>query len=256
MVEEPPTPTPPPPPTSHLPPPTTHHPPPTHPTPPTRIGAEDQAIVRDRLAKCIAQNRGCGSADRFKAALLNVFDHMFGRHGNCSRYFDCPAAKPGSTHVPPFKLKTWLPTGGALETQMRMAFSKLTVDKMVVGLMHTGSTQNVESLNHVRATLRPKYQHHAGSDVADQRHNLGDLRWNEGRLGSTVAVLRELGVLEVGGWLERALTYLEHESNGDSLRKSTIEGKRRRKANRKRNSAETTAVEDGAPISRFLDTGL
>ena len=129
---------------------------------------------------------------------------------------------------------------------MRAAFSKLTEKKMVVGLMHGGSTQRVESLNHLRATVRPKYQHHAGSDVADQRHNLGDLRWNEKRFGSTQAALAELGVESAGQYCEQALKYLDSESRADSQRKATIEGKQKRKANRKKRTSDTNAVEDGA----------
>ena len=29
---------------------------------------------------------------RLKGALLNVIDHAYNRHGNCSQYFDCPVA--------------------------------------------------------------------------------------------------------------------------------------------------------------------
>ena len=210
------------------------------------LGVDDQAVIRDRLATCISQHRDCGSIDHFTAAIWNVFDHLFGRHERCRTFFKCPAAAPGSTHTPPLKLKAWLPTGGQLETLMKAAFAKLTERKMVVGLMHGGSTQRVESLNHVRATIRPKYQHHAGSNVADQRHNLGDLRWNEGRLGSTAAVLKALGVEAVGSHGERALKYLDHESRADSRRKKTAEGKRRRKHNRKKRSGDTTAAEDRA----------
>jgi len=165
------------------------------------------------VSTCIQQFRECGSVDRFTAALWNVFDHVFGRYERCRLFFKCPATIAGSTHVPPFKLKAWLPTGGPLEQLMRAAFAKLTQRKMVLGLMHGGSTQRVESLNHVRATIRPKYQHHAGSNVADQRHNLGDL---------------------------------DSESRKDSERKRTIEGKKRRKKNRKKRSTDTNAVEDGA----------
>ena len=210
------------------------------------LGVEDQAVIRDRLATCIAQNRSCGSVEHFTAALWNTFDHIFGRHDRCGTFFKCPAKEGGATHTPPFKLKVWLPTGGILETLMRQAFAKLTERKMVVGLMHGGSTQRVESLNHVRATLRPKYQHHAGSNVADQRHDLGDLRWNEGRCDSTRAVLSALGVEAVGSHGEQALRYLDHERHQDSRRKATTDGKRRRKRNRKKRSGETTANEDGA----------
>jgi len=210
------------------------------------LGVEDQAVIRERLATSIAQHRNCGSVDHFTAAIWNVFDHLFGRHDRCLLFFKCPAAKPNSSHVPPLKLKAWLPTGGDLETLMRQAFTKLTERKMVIGLMHGGSTQRVESLNHVRACIRPKYQHHAGSDVADQRHNLGDLRWNEGRLGSTAAVLATLGMSGVGKYGQQALAYLDHESRADSQRKSTAEGKKRRKRNRRKRSGETSAVEDGA----------
>ena len=177
------------------------------------LGAEDQAVIRDRVSTCVAQNRECGNIDHFTAALWNLFDHIFGRHERCCQFFKCPAAAPNSTHPPPFKLKQWLPTGDLLEQLMRQAFAKLTERKMVVGLMHGGSTQRVESLNHVRATIRPKYQHHAGSSVAHQRHNLGDLRWNEGRFGSTDAVLRALGVEGgVGATGAKALHYLDAES--------------------------------------------
>jgi hypothetical protein len=185
--------------------------------------------------------------DRFTAALWNVFDHTFGRHDRCRSFFKCPAVVTGSTHVPPFKLKAWLPTGGQLEDLMRAAFAKLTKREMVVGLMHGGSTQRVESLNHVRATIRPKYQHHAGSNVADQRHNLGDLRWNDGRFGSTCAVLTTLGVEGgVGAYGEQALRYLDTESRKDSERKRTIEGKKQRRRNKQKRSKDTNAVEDGA----------
>jgi len=143
------------------------------------LGPEDQTVIRDRVSTCIGQWRDCGNIDKFTAALWNVFDHIFGRHTRCCDFFKCPAAAPNSKHVPPFKLKQWLPSGElpsgvSLEALMRQAFAKLTERKMVVGLMHGGSTQRVESLNHVRATIRPKYQHHAGSSVARQRHDLGD----------------------------------------------------------------------------------
>lgn len=211
------------------------------------LGTDDQAVLRGRVSQCISQFRECGSVDRFTAALWNVFDHIFGRHERCRSFFKCPAAIQGSTHVPPFKLKAWLPTGGKLEELLRAAFAKLTERKMVLGLMHGGSTQRVESLNHVRATIRPKYQHHAGSNVADQRHNLGDLRWNDGRFGSTDATLTALGIeTGVGACGEHALRYLDEESRKDSERKRTIDGKRRRKRNRKKRSTDTNAVEDGA----------
>lgn len=210
------------------------------------MGPDDQAVIRERVSTCIGQYRECGSVDRFMAALWNVFEHIFGRHANCRSFFKCPAAVPGSNHTPPFKLQAWLPAGGQLEALMRQAFTKLTERKMVVGLMHGGSTQRVESLNHVRATIRPKYQHHAGSNVADQRHNLGDLRWNEGRFGSTDAVLAKLGLGGVGATGERALRYLDAESRGDGQRKKTNEAKKRRKRNRKKRSADTNEVEDGA----------
>ena len=210
------------------------------------LGVDDQAVTRDRLSQAISQHRECGSVDHFTAALWNVFDHIFGRHARCCQFFKCPAARVGSAHVPPFKLKQWLPTAGSLEDLMRAAFVKLTERKMVLGLMNCVSTQRVESLNHVRATIRRKDQHHAASNKADMLHDLGDLRWNHQRLASTEAVLRKLRVQAVGSHGEHALSYLDHESRGDSQRKSTLAGKRRRKANRRKRSGETNTVEDGA----------
>jgi hypothetical protein len=79
------------------------------------------------------------------------------------------------------------------------------------------------------------------SPTAQQRHNLGDVRWNHRRFISTDRVLREGGVADgVGAIGAPVLQYLDSEAAGNSRRKATNEGKARRKANRKRKLAGTT----------------
>eukprot|EP00966_Prymnesium_polylepis_P176631 4089685-Prymnesium_polylepis.1 len=86
-------------------------------------------------------------------------------------------------------------------------------DEMVRGIMHGGSTQRPEALNHVRATLNRKDQHYAASSTVKQRHDLGDARWNKGRFASTNDVLREAGIANgVGSVGGPVLQSLDNES--------------------------------------------
>lgn len=76
----------------------------------------------------------------------------------------------------------------------------MTTDAMIEGVMSVEglSTQHCEAVNNVRAQVRPKRKHVAGSHTSEQRHGLGDLRVNLGRRGSTESILQQAGVSSIG----------------------------------------------------------
>ena len=73
------------------------------------LGVDDQHLWAKRLKQCVEQHRRCSDLDFFKAAVWNVFDHCFGRHSNCHRFFGANGKAPCQcpNHKPPFKLGLW-----------------------------------------------------------------------------------------------------------------------------------------------------
>ena len=109
---------------------------------------------------------------RLKGALLNVIDHAYNRHGNCSQYFDCPVALGKNTKSSYNAKGEWLDVlgGAALETELRAQFSKrLTSDAQLEKLDGGMSTQRNESLHQMQIRMAPKSRSYGGTNTGEAR---------------------------------------------------------------------------------------
>ena len=109
---------------------------------------------------------------RLKGALLNVIDHAYNRHGNCSQYFDCPVALGKKTKSSYNAKGEWLDVlgGAALETELRAQFSKrLTSDAQLEKLEGGMATQCNESLHQMQIRMAPKSRSYGGTNTGEAR---------------------------------------------------------------------------------------
>ena len=134
---------------------------------------------------------------RLKGALLNVIDHAFNRHDNCSIYFDCRVALGKCTTSSYNSNGDWLDVlgGAALETELRAQFTKrLTSDAQLEKLEGGMSTQRNESLHQMQRRMSPKSYSHGGSSTGRARQAVTHSVWNDGSEANAAALETELGL--------------------------------------------------------------
>ena len=207
-----------------------------------------EQLIRE-LAFALNRHRGCGDADLLKRALLNVIDHAFGRHGNCLDFFDCPCASGSGAARPQASAARrhgssynaagdWLgdmPGGAQVEAVLRREWqARLTAPDKLQRLLHGWATQRNEAFNGLHVCLQPKRMHLAATDAGLARLKLTVARFNDGCLSSTEAVLKHIGVGEVGQHARRALSSLDRQRLYDARRMAQPKYKGRRRDNKKR----------------------
>jgi DNA polymerase III epsilon subunit-like protein len=136
----------------------------------------------------ISKNRG--SPAELEAALLNIPDHVFNHHDNCSpdwcRFYDDP-----SNYKSKYLAKHLGDHGGPLHAELKSCCEKLArkAEELSVG----GSTQACESFNNTVSMKAPKNKHYGGTESLTFRVNAAVLQKNEG-VDYTLQVCKELAL--------------------------------------------------------------
>lgn len=119
--------------------------------------------LKRAVGYAIKQNKG--NVPAVRAAILNVEDHTFGRHGGCGDW--CMAKEDPDNYVfrflkngAPFNDKDYPKTWG---TELKAALT--AVSDEAESLAPCGSTQQNESFNHQSVTRAPKSKHYCGTNA-------------------------------------------------------------------------------------------